>query len=85
VTKYIIDHDLHDKAFIEEWVEDFDEYYKSLEIAVLESLPMSCCVIPIAQQMTTDSALAHSSANLINSASGIPVSGLKILMNITSH
>ncbi len=31
VTKYIIDHDLHDKAFIEEWVEDFDEYYKSLE------------------------------------------------------
>ncbi|MCE3327075.1 hypothetical protein LB324_15160, partial [Staphylococcus aureus] len=32
VTKYIIDHDLHDKAFIEEWVEDFDEYYKSLEI-----------------------------------------------------
>ncbi|MFS7852429.1 molybdopterin-dependent oxidoreductase, partial [Staphylococcus aureus] len=31
VTKYIIDHDLHDKAFIDEWVDDFDEYYKSLE------------------------------------------------------
>ncbi len=28
VTKYIIDHDLHDKAFIDEWVDDFDEYYE---------------------------------------------------------
>jgi len=31
VTKYIIDNDLHDKAFIDEWVNSFDEYYKSLE------------------------------------------------------
>ena len=30
VTKYIIDNDLHDKAFVDEWVNGFDEYYKSL-------------------------------------------------------
>ncbi len=30
VTKYIIDNDLHDKAFVDEWVNGFDEYHKSL-------------------------------------------------------
>lgn len=30
VTKYIIDHDLHDKAFLDEWVDDFEKYYESL-------------------------------------------------------
>ncbi|CAC5587382.1 Uncharacterised protein [Staphylococcus aureus] len=46
---------------------------------------MSCCVIPIAQQITTDSALAHSSANLINSDSGIPVaSSAKAIVNVSN-
>lgn len=36
VTKYIIDNDLHDKAFIDEWVDHFDEYYKSLAPFTLE-------------------------------------------------
>ena len=31
VTKYIIDNDLHDKAFIDEWVNDFEAYRTSLE------------------------------------------------------
>lgn len=36
VTKYIIDNDLHDKAFLDEWVDYFDEYYKSLEPFTME-------------------------------------------------
>ena len=36
VTKYIIDEDLHDKAFINEWVNHFDEYYKSLAPYTME-------------------------------------------------
>lgn len=35
VIKYIIDHDLYDKVFIDEWVDDFDEYYKLLEIFIM--------------------------------------------------
>lgn len=31
VTKYIIDNNLHDKSFIEKWVDHFDTYYQSLE------------------------------------------------------
>ena len=30
-TKYIIDNDLHDKAFVDNWTDDFDAYYASLE------------------------------------------------------
>lgn len=36
VTKYIIDNDWHDKAFIEKWVDHADEYYKSLEPYTME-------------------------------------------------
>ena len=32
----IIDNDLHDKAFLDEWVDYFDEYYKSLEPFTME-------------------------------------------------
>jgi len=36
VAKYIIDHNLHDKPFIEKWVHHFDEFAKSLEPYTLE-------------------------------------------------
>ena len=36
VTKYIIDHHLHDIEFIKEWVDNFDEYYESLTPFSLE-------------------------------------------------
>ena len=36
VTKYIIDNDLHDKAFVDEWVNGFDEYHKSLAPFTME-------------------------------------------------
>ncbi|PTH19380.1 formate dehydrogenase subunit alpha [Staphylococcus auricularis] len=36
VAKYIIDHDKHDKAFIDEWVDDFDEYYSTLETFTMD-------------------------------------------------
>ena len=36
VTKYIIDNDMHDKAFIDEWVDHFDDYYKSLAPFTME-------------------------------------------------
>ncbi len=36
VAKYILDHNLHDKAFIEQWCNRFDEYAKSLEPFTLE-------------------------------------------------
>ncbi|RTX85755.1 molybdopterin oxidoreductase family protein, partial [Mammaliicoccus vitulinus] len=36
VTKYIIDQDWHNKAFISEWVNDFETYYESLEPFTLE-------------------------------------------------
>ncbi|MGO3726771.1 molybdopterin-dependent oxidoreductase, partial [Staphylococcus carnosus] len=36
VTKYIIDNDMHDKAFIDEWVDYFDDYYKSLAPFTME-------------------------------------------------
>ena len=28
-TKYIIDNDLHDKAFLNDWVDNYEDYYKS--------------------------------------------------------
>ena len=36
VTKYIIDQNWHDKAFINKWVNDFDSYYESLNTFTLE-------------------------------------------------
>ena len=36
MTKYIIDHHLHDIEFIKEWVDNFDEYYESLTPFSLE-------------------------------------------------
>ena len=36
ITKYIIDQNLHDKAFIEKWVHKFDEYKESLAPYTLE-------------------------------------------------
>ena len=36
VTKYIIDHNLHDQAFIDEWVDHFEEYYNSLALFTME-------------------------------------------------
>jgi formate dehydrogenase major subunit len=36
VAKYIVDHNLHDKPFIEKWVNHFDEFVKSLEPYTLE-------------------------------------------------
>ena len=36
VTKYIIDHHLHDIEFIKKWVDNFDEYYESLTPFSLE-------------------------------------------------
>ncbi|SMD31252.1 formate dehydrogenase subunit alpha [Picrophilus oshimae] len=37
ITKYIIDNNWHDKKFIEERVNNFDEYYKSLDNFTLEN------------------------------------------------
>jgi formate dehydrogenase major subunit len=36
VAKYILDHNLHDKAFIDKWVHHFDAFVKSLEPYTLE-------------------------------------------------
>ncbi|QYG32440.1 formate dehydrogenase subunit alpha [Mammaliicoccus sciuri] len=36
VTKYIIDQNWHDEAFINKWVNDFDSYYESLNTFTLE-------------------------------------------------
>jgi formate dehydrogenase major subunit len=36
VAKYIVDHNLHDKPFIDKWVHHFDEFTKSLEPYTLE-------------------------------------------------
>lgn len=36
ISKYILDHNLHNKAFIEQWCNHFDDYAKSLEPFTLE-------------------------------------------------
>ena len=36
ITRYIIENGLHDREFIESWVNDFDQYYQSLEPFTLE-------------------------------------------------
>ena len=35
-TKYIIDNDLHDKAFLNDWVDNYEDYYKSLELFTMD-------------------------------------------------
>ena len=70
VAKYILDHNLHQPAFIEKWVHHFDEYAKSLETYTLEYTEQVTGV-PAATLVTVANELAAADGVCILFAMGV--------------
>ena len=70
VAKYILDHNLHQPAFIEKWVHHFDEYAESLETYTLEYTEQVTGV-PAATLVTVANELAAADGVCILFAMGV--------------